>query len=190
MCRLVNIFIIFLFSLISCKAQTIISLEQASQYKKNQSVGIPETVTYVKDLNNKLDQYVGVWKGAYNGNSYEIKFIKRVNTKYSVAWDEIIAKMLIKDGKGSIIYNSMDNPDDNTFFSGIDIQGRVYVLYFAHDSQCNGGGNVYIEIAKADSKKMYLYFSRDYDMYDPAKCPNYDTYVPLLPKDKMVLTKQ
>ena len=37
---------------------------------------------------------------------------------------------------------------------------------------------------------MTLYFNKDEGIYNPAKCPNYDTYVPLLPKDKIVLTKQ
>ena len=37
---------------------------------------------------------------------------------------------------------------------------------------------------------MTLYFNKDEGIYNPAKYPNYDTYVPLLPKDKIVLTKQ
>ena len=63
---------------VSCKAQTTISLEQAYQYSKSDD-GIPETVTYVKDINNRLDQFVGTWKGSYNGKNYEFKFIKKLN---------------------------------------------------------------------------------------------------------------
>ena len=109
---------------------------------------------------------------------------------YSIKWDQLIGRILIKDGNGNIIYNTMNEVDDNTMFWGNQMQAKTYVMSFIKDSYCNGGGDVFIEVSKYDSKKMYLHFDKDGGLYNPAKCPNYDTYVPLLPKDKIVLTKQ
>ena len=175
---------------VSCKAQTTISLEQAYQYSKSDD-GIPETVTYIKDINNRLDQFVGTWKGSYNGKNYEFKFIKKLNyTKYTVKWDKLIGRILIKDSNGNIIYNTMNESDDNTMFWGYQLQTRAYVMSFVYNSYCNDSGDIFIEVRKNNSNEMTLYFYKDGGLYNPAKCPNYDTYVPLLPKDKIVLTKQ
>ena len=54
----------------------------------------------------------------------------------------------------------------------------------------NDSGDVFIEVRKNNSNEMTQYFYKDGGIYNPAKCPNYDTYIPLLPKDKIVLTKQ
>ena len=106
-----NIFLItcVLIFTISCNAQTTISLEQAYQYSKSDD-GIPETVTYVKDTNNRLDQFVGIWKGSYGGKSYEIRFTKEL--KYGdddPKWDRVFGKVLIKDSKGNILHNTLNS---------------------------------------------------------------------------------
>jgi len=174
---------------LSCKAQSIISIEQAAIYNKSDE-GLPETVTYVKDINNKLNQFVGNWNGSYDGKIYRFQFIKKVQFgEYSVKWDKIIGRVLItKDG--NTIYNSQNIIDDNkTYLWGHTIQNSTYILSFVGDSYCNDSGDVFIEINKTNPNVMYLNFVRDTGIYDPAKCLNYDTYIPLLPKEKMVLIK-
>lgn len=47
-----------------------------------------ENITYVKDVNNELDQFVGTWKGLYNNRNYEIQFIKKVNYKRYASAEE------------------------------------------------------------------------------------------------------
>ena len=188
-----NIFLaiaIITFSL-SCKAQSIISLEQAAIYNKSDE-GLPETVTYVKDINNRLDQFVGTWKGSYGGKNFVIKFIKLINYgEYSVKWDEIIGNLLITDNNGNVLHNSF-----NTDFKqagnlkGYNFQNRSYVLGFVANSYCNDSGDVFIEVRKNNPNEMTLYFMRDTGIYDPKKCPSYSSYVPLLPEDKMTLIKQ
>lgn len=191
-----NLFIIttLLLLSISCKAQTTISLEQAYEYNKIDSIGIPMTVTYVKDINNRLDQFVGTWKGTYNGKTYEFRFIKKLNFgSYSVKWDKLIGRVLIKDSNGTIIYNTTNVTDDTkTGFEGYTFQSSSYMLNFynMNDTYCNDGGVVYMGISKTNPKIMYLSLSRDIDWVDLKKCPNYSTYVPILPKDKITLTKQ
>ncbi|MCA6069478.1 hypothetical protein JI747_020145 [Chryseobacterium sp. RG1] len=186
------IFILILLLSFSCKSQSIISLEQAYVYSKSDD-GLPETVTYVKDINNRLDQFVGTWKGSYGGKQYEFRFIKKINFgSYSVKWDELIGRFLVNDSNGNILYSSLnESNDENTHLRGINIQNKTYMLNFSGNVEyCNDRGVVFIEVSQNNPNIMYLSFDRDKGAFDPAKCPNYSTFVPLLPKTKMTLTKQ
>lgn len=186
--------------IISCKAQVIGTLEQfeeCSMRPNRDQEGCPdlENITYVKDTNNRLNQFVGTWKGNYGGKQYEIRLEKKVNYKDDPSddrsFDRIIGRIIIKDNSGNIIYNSMNKPDNNTFFSGFNFQRRVYVMSFVGNYDCLESGNVFIEIRKNNTNEMTLFYSQDKDgLLNPAKCPNFSSYIPLLPEDKMVLTKQ
>lgn len=182
---------------ISCKAQVIGTLEQFEECSKRPNRGIDgcpdlDNITYVKDTNNRLDQFVGTWKGTYDGKSYEIKFIKEL--KYGddgTKWDRVFGKVLIKESKGNILHNTLNSQlSDVGLLRGDNFQSRVYVMGFVANAECNDSGDVVIEVSKNNPKLMYLHFTRDEDWYDPKKCPTYSTYVPLFPKDKMTLTKQ
>lgn len=189
----------FLLMIISCKAQVIGTLEQFEECRKRPNrdeVGCPdlENITYVKDTNNRLNQFVGTWKGSANGKQYEIKLEKKINYKDDpsdeMAWDMIIGRMLVKNSSGNIIYNSMGKPDKETHFFGYNFQSRAYIMSFIANSYCNDSGEAFIEISKTNPNQMTLFFDRDKKSFNPAKCPNFSTYVPTLPKDKMTLTKQ
>lgn len=175
---------------LSCKAQSIISLEQAAVYNKSDE-GLPENITYVKDVNNRLNQFVGTWLGSYNGKNYKVEFIKLINHgDYSVKWDKIIGKLVITDSYNNLIYDDTYLQINNANLFGINFQYNAYVMGFVANSYCNDSGDVFIELKKDNPLEMTLYFDRDTGIYDPAKCPNYNNYIPLLPKDKMTLIKQ
>ncbi|KIC63052.1 DUF6705 family protein [Chryseobacterium taiwanense] len=192
-----RLFIIILFlTIVSCKAQVVGTLEQFEECasRPNHDEGCPdlENITYAKDTNNRLNPFVGTWKGVFGGKQYEIKLEKKLQVgEGTVKWDRIIGRMLVKDSSGNIIYNSMDKPDNNTFFSGYNFQHRAYIMdFFGNVEYCNDSGVVFIEISQNNPNIMYLSFDRDKGAFDPVKCPNYSTFVPLLPKTKMTLTKQ
>jgi hypothetical protein len=185
--------------IVSCKAQVIGTLEQfeeCSMRPNRDQEGCPdlENVTYVKDTNNRLNQFVGTWKGNYSGKLYEIKLDKKTNYKYfstsATSWDRIIGRMLVKDSSGNTIYNSMNETDKNVSFFGDNFQKRSYVLSFVANAYCNDSGDIFIEISKNNPNIMYLHFSRDQTAYNPAKCPNFTTYTTVLPMDKITLIKQ
>lgn len=186
-----NILTIFAVLLsIACNAQVTISLEQAAIYNKSDD-GLPDDISYVKDTNNKLDQFVGTWKGNYEGKSYEVSFIKKINYgEYSVKWDKIIGRILIRDATGNIIYNSMNEPDDKTYFWGINFQNNSYLMNFTSNSYCMDYGTVFLELSKTNFNQMNFYFHRSNETYDPAKCPNFETYKTILPPQEITLTKQ
>lgn len=185
--------------IVSCKAQVIGTLEQFEEcsMRPNHDEGCPdlENITYVKDTNNRLNQFVGIWKGNYNGKQYEIKLEKKINYKDdpsdSLSWDMIIGRILIKDNQGNIIYNSMNKLDNDTYFRGYNFQHRAYLMHFVGNYYCLESGNVFIETRLNNINQMTLYYSQDKDgLLNPSKCPNFSSFVPLLPQEKMVLTKQ
>ncbi|GEN69650.1 DUF6705 family protein [Chryseobacterium rhizosphaerae] len=196
-----RLFILTLFLIIiSCKAQVIGTLEQFEECSKRPNRdqdGCPdlENITYVKDTNNRLDQFVGTWKGSANGKQYEVKLEKKINYKDDPSdvrsFDRIIGRILIKDSSGNIIYNSMNKSDKDTYFFGDNFQNRSYLMYFVGNYNCLEAGNVFIETRINNPNEMKLFYSQDKDgILNPAKCPNFSTYVPFLPTQTMILTKQ
>ncbi|KYH07590.1 DUF6705 family protein [Chryseobacterium cucumeris] len=195
-----KLFILALLSLfVSCKAQVIGTLEQFEEcaMRPNHDEGCPdlENITYVKDTNNRLDKLIGIWKGVANSKQYEIKLDKKINYKNNpndaLSWDMIIGRMLIKDNQGNVIYNSLNKSDNDTYFWGYNFQKRSYLMHFVGNYDCLESGNVFIETRKNNPNEMTLYYSQDKDgLLNPSKCPNFSSFVPLLPQEKMVLTKQ
>ncbi|SHH71880.1 hypothetical protein SAMN05421866_3504 [Chryseobacterium oranimense] len=193
------VYILLLLGIISFKAQVIGTLEQFEECRNrpNHDDGCPdlENITYVKDTNNRLNQFVGTWKGNYGGKQYEIKLEKKINYKDkpsdALSWDMIIGRILVKDSSGNIIYNSMNKADNDTHFFGYNFQKRVYNMHFVGNYNCLEAGDVYIETKFNNPNEMMLFYYQDKDgILDPAKCPNFSTFVPLLPTDKMTLIKQ
>lgn len=196
-----RLFILTLFiMLVSCKAQIIGTLEQfeeCSMRPNRDQEGCPdlENITYVKDTNNRLNQFVGTWKGNYDGKQYEIKLEKKINYKENISdnlsWDRIIGRILVKDSSGNIIYNSMNKPDKDTFFFGYNFQRGVYMMYFVGNYSCLEAGDVFIETRINNPNEMTLVYFQDKDgLLNPAKCPNFSSFTPLLPGQKMTLIKQ
>ncbi|WP_294251739.1 DUF6705 family protein [uncultured Chryseobacterium sp.] len=194
------LFILTLFiMLVSCKAQIIGTLEQFEEcaMRPNHDEGCPdlENITYVKDTNNRLNQFVGIWKGNYDSKQYEIKLEKKVNYKTEpndgLSWDMIIGRIKVTDNSGNTIYNSMNRPDNDTYFWGYNFQKRSYVMHFVGNYDCLESGDVFIETRLNNTNEMTLYYSQDKDgLLNPAKCPNFSTYIPFLPTQKMILIKQ
>lgn len=73
--------------MISCKAQT---------YPLNTSPGdIPDNA-YIKDTNNELDKYVGVWKGNWNGKTIYLD-LRKININTIVIIHIIRMKFLVRE---------------------------------------------------------------------------------------------
>lgn len=81
--NIINLFILILIiSSFSCKAQTVATLQQMEECRKRPKRGVEpcpgmENVTHVKDTENRLDKFVGIWKGTFNGKQVELKLEKK-----------------------------------------------------------------------------------------------------------------
>lgn len=178
--------------------EVVISLAQMEECVKrpnHDTEGCPDLqdATYVKDVNNRLDQFVGVWKGSYGGKNYEFHFTKKLkDSQWELKWDYIIGRFQVKDNAGNIIYTSLNKADGSTMFSGDNFQNNVYLMNFVGNYDCLESGTVYIETLPNNLNQMTLDYSQDNDgiITSPSQCPNFSSFVPLLPYDKMTLTKQ
>lgn len=176
----------------SINAQRTITLREAYDYNAKPE-GIPEDVSYVKDTNKELDRFVGIWRGSYNGKTYEFRFEKKIQSATSIKWDVLIGRVLIKNSSNIIIYSTLNTPDNETYMDGYTFQRNTYMFHFFSVSTdyCNDSGVVFAEIKKDNPNKMRLYFDRDRTLYNPEKCPNYATYQTTLPENiELQLTKQ
>ena len=179
----------------TAKAQSVISLEQAATYKGDSL--FPATVNYVKDINHKLDPFIGIWKGSNAGRLYEVRFTKKTAWDFGlpgdgIKWDLLIGRVLVKDSlTNQVLYNTLDSTDDKTHFSGDNFgTPRVYNMYFGANSECYDWGDVAIVMHPTDTTKMTMFFDRNVEWVDPSTCPGgYANYKTMLPA-RMGLTKQ
>lgn len=186
------ILILLFLSTSSCKAQ-VVSLETMAQCSNN-----PQTcpnATYLKDLNNSLNKYVGTWRGNLNGKKYEYNFIKQLNfgVEDDYRWDRLVGRLRITDSNGNILYNTFTEPDDlKTKFGGDNFQQdlNAYVMNFVGNSiGCVEYGDVYLIIKPAAPNVMYLIMIPDNDISEEGSCP--PTFQPSIPYKKTItLTKQ
>jgi len=194
--NIVIIFAICILSVISCKAQNTISLEQAAVYPEQPDGRmLPPNTTYLKDINNSLNKYVGMWKGNFNGKTYEFKFIKQINygsPDGNIRRDRLIGRIRIKDSNGTIIFNNFNEPNDNeTFFFGTNFQPNLeaYMVYFVGRSECVEYGNVYLRMLPSTPNQMTVFFHPDNDINVEGSCPT--DFQPTIPYQKTIyLTKQ
>lgn len=176
--------------------QSTISLEQALTLDIN-GQDYPDELTYVKDVNNRLDSFVGIWKGNDNGRLYEIHFIKKtayLKTTGGVAWDRLLGRILVKDSvTNNIIYNTLDlNDDYKTPLWGKNFGGsKMYSMLFGGpENGCYDYGDVSITLADNDVTLMGMFYHRGGDLIDPRTCPGgYENYRTILPA-KLHLRKQ
>ncbi|MDR3023918.1 DUF6705 family protein [Chryseobacterium sp.] len=183
------VYILIVFTSIFYKSQTI-SLDELSQCENGPNC--PD-YKYLKDTNNRLNKFIGIWKGTYtDGRTYEFHFVKKendggwFNEKF---WDKLIGRFIVKDNIGNIIYTSMNNNDLNSM-SGyyFDKELKKYKMSYTANADCNDGGYIYLSFPDPNNlNQMKLVFMQDMDII--ASCPN--GYKTIIPDAKgIILTKQ
>jgi len=180
--------LILLLSFSTIYAQTI-SLESAAQCLNNPNCA---DYTYAKDLNNSLQQYIGVWKGNHNGKSYEIKLNKILYEDMGQKTDILAGRLQLKDNNGNTLYTSYNETDDTkTNFTGLNFQAdlKAYRMYFVGNSQCGEYGTVYLRIKQETPNQMSLFMLADQDIIKEGLCPS--NFSPIIPyKTTIFLTRQ
>ena len=101
MFKTVLFIIVFLFGSVSCHAQEVI-LPLNTSY-----MDLPNNA-YVKDLENELDQYVGVYKAQFQGKETTLYFEKEVRKQASALkgyyyTDQLNVKFVVKDSTGKVL---------------------------------------------------------------------------------------
>lgn len=197
----VTIIALFILSL-SCKAQynSIVPLEDYYSYVGNNNI---TQGTYLKDVNNVLNKYVGTWKGEFDGKHYILKANKasRTTTSGKMKEDLIYIRYTIKDANDNIIEKTIDVANASA------LQGYLFnkdnsevysLLYYgkeAEEVKCGNRGKMYIQTLD-DNTKLKIYVKPKHMIFydiegEPDPCPNGRMLPPFPDEDNpMILTKQ
>ncbi|WP_101240529.1 DUF6705 family protein [Chryseobacterium sp. PMSZPI] len=169
-----------------CIGQTV-SLETMAQCIPSQTC---PNASYVKDINNSLNKYVGTWKGNRDGKNYEFNFIKKENVGENQKKDILIGRVKITNANGVVEYDNFNKPDTATRFTGFNFQKdlKAYLMYFLGGKLgCIDYGYAYLIIKPETPNKMSITFLPDYDIVTQ-DCSNFKT---TLPTEKVIhLTRQ
>ena len=179
------IFIGIIIISLSCKAQ-IIAVEDFPDYTKELKDG-----AYIKDINNVLDKYTGVWTGNQNKTNYQFIVNKYtdIDKRLKYAHDRLIVKYKITDNKGVVIEDTTNLPSDSylvMFGKYLSKQGQYVLYYQGSNANCGQNGDVFLSVNPNDSNEMDLSLSVYGEMSED--CTAYAGQV--LPTDGIILTKQ
>ncbi|WP_419870600.1 DUF6705 family protein [Chryseobacterium sp. CT-SW4] len=175
---------------------------KAQEYPLNTSPSdIPDNA-YLKDMNNELDKYVGLWKGTWNGKTLYIQF-KKVKDYSSIPGDthpyykdRIFGERKIIAADGTVEIDRITNFDNsNPEFSGIGNSTRNANwkrLSFYPENMCGKWG--VLDITSFTGTQMTLHFEYMPSFYKEdcihnAYVAQHGDFPINFPKD-IVLTKQ
>lgn len=187
------IFLIVIITTLSCKAQmtavNIIPLENKFDYHEYE-MEIPDGA-YFKDVNNKLDPFVGTWLGNYNGNTIELFVVKYLynSTIRPLSIDELLIRYKITDSNGTVIVDTTDLPNDSSYV----IDGTyflknsdVYELSYG-GFECGQRGDLLIAVVN-NGTQMNISLEPSLEFYCPEN--NNQPAPQVLPTEVITLDKQ
>ncbi|MFC6267176.1 DUF6705 family protein [Frigoriflavimonas asaccharolytica] len=184
-----TILFLLLITTISCKSQI---------FPLNTNLDDVPYNGYIKDLDNELDKYVGIWVGNWNGKTLSIEFKKvkdhRNHPQYPYYKDRIFGERKVVSSNGVVEIDRITNFD----FDSPEIRGpfRSYSgeekFLFSPKNMCRKRVSLYIK--SFTTTQMTLHFEYEPSYYD-ADCQHnayeqqYGDFPVNFPKD-IVLTKQ
>lgn len=181
----IYIAILFFIAVTSYKAQT---------YPLRTFTDIPQNA-YLKDTNNELQFYEGIWKGTWNNKTISITF-KKITNKYDDHFkyyrDYLIGKFITKDSNGQILFDNTAISDDEAKIEGGKFRkvDDKYSLGYIDSDFCDIMGYITINFTDSTKSQLQWYFSDWTDIITP-DCPYYNAnpFPEPLPKE-IILTKQ
>lgn len=180
------LFIVFAFAL-SCKAQTYPLRTYGIEFPKD---------SYVKDTNNELSSYEGIWKGAWNNKTIFIAFKKiKLYLNHSIGneyyKDVLIGKFKIIDNNGTVLFDNTNISDNKAKIEGGNFKKSdgKYSFTYSDPDVCdrNGYGTVYF--TDSTKTKLEWKFGEGEVMID-TDCYYYGQTWPEILPNSIILTKQ
>ncbi|WP_299177680.1 DUF6705 family protein [uncultured Chryseobacterium sp.] len=174
-------------SLISCKAQNL-PLNTAFST-------IPEGA-YLKDTNNELNPYVGVYKANFNGNEITLFITKQENkleqsSLKNYYMDALIVNYIVKNSSGIILQDTQNNNIYNIKLYSIGTRPSQNAIHLAYSgTNCNVGWGKII-LKKINSNQISWEYKPNDITTTAAKCPpTLDTTIYLPETKDLIFTKQ
>ena len=186
--KITILIIVLTTSFLSCKAQ-VIPVEKHRDYINNEIEIVDGT--YIKDINNVLPKFIGIWKGTYNSKNYEFKIIKSTKEFLGIKKDQLLMRYKITANNGTVIENTLSLPNDSPFVmqNGYVAKSGSYVFsYIGKNVACGQNGWVFMGILNnSNNKKAKLFLSVKGETYP--ECTT-GTAEQILPMEQMELIKQ
>ena len=186
------IILVLIFNALSCKAQQEYPINTMPMNISNDS--------YIRDYNNELDPFTGVFKTFYADKEITLDISKNVKKRFTrngltvshYYKDALIIKFLIKDSSGSILQNTLNSTDEERHFisNTIVLTSKNIVKFYYTGADCGiGWGN--IEIKKINSNQISWSYYPNSTSLNSINCPNpINTKVYLPETENLVFTKQ
>ncbi len=180
-----SVLFLIIFAVVSCKSQQILPMNTALD-------DIPNNAQ-VKDLNNELNPYIGIYKANFEGNEItlfitkeENKLEKRVSKQFYR--DALVVKYIVKNVSGLILQSNQNSSSNQLYSIGTRPSENSLVLYY-YGTNCGvGWGKVTIK------KLSTTQISWDYSPNSTSlrdDCPSTADKTVYLPEtDNLIFTKQ
>lgn len=186
-----NIKIIIAFSFFihfwQCKAQ--------QTYPLNTDFQIVSNYSYLKDIDNELQPYIGTYKASYQGNEITLfvskqEHVLKERAKKTYYMDMLLVKYIVKDSQGNILQDTTNSFPKMRFYSLRTMpQYNAVVLYYSGTNCGVGWGTVYFR--KINSTQIYWDYHPNSSLLNEGDCPgNQDIKVYLPVTKDLIFTKQ
>ncbi|MDR2236635.1 MAG: hypothetical protein LBE92_10965 [Chryseobacterium sp.] len=169
-----------------CKAQQTYPLN--SDYET-----IPAN-SYIKDTNNELGQFTGIYKAYFQGNE-TILYISKVENKLQKTpnkvyyMDVLVVKYVVRNSAGIILQDTQNNNTREFYSIWFQPQENAVALYYSGTNCRVGWGKVYLY--KINSTQLSWDYRPNSMILDQQNCPgNQDTKVYLPVTKDLIFTKQ
>ncbi|MDQ0780207.1 DUF6705 family protein [Chryseobacterium sp. W4I1] len=173
----------------SCKAQQVYPL---NTYPDDVQAG-----SYLKDLNNELNYYVGTWQSTFNGRTTILSITKdehhllRRDLTTTFYQDILLVKYIIKDSSGVVLQNNSNaqGESDRNFITSISIKDNTVYLYYNGTNCGVGWGEILLK--KINPLSLSWSYHPNSSVLTTKNCPgNPDKTIYLPEAENLIFTKQ
>lgn len=148
---------------------------------------------YVKDINNELSPFIGVYKTTYQGYETTLYITKaehmlKERTDKSYYMDALIVRYTVKDSSGNVLQDTQNTNKTNFYSMWSAPQENAVVLYFP-GTNCNvGSGKVYL--FKINATQLSWDYRPNNSLLNQSNCPGNQDVTVYLPVTKdLIFTK-
>ncbi|WP_288435992.1 hypothetical protein [uncultured Chryseobacterium sp.] len=151
---------------------------------------------HVKDLNNELAPYIGIYKANFQGNEIFL-FITKMEDKLEESthknyyMDALVIKYIVKNSSGAILQDTQNNNIPNIeLYSTRTRPALNTVIFYYSGTNCNvGWGDIYLK--KINSTQISWEYRPDDMVFTNGDCPQGTDKTIYLPETKdLIFTKQ
>ncbi|MCJ7933134.1 MAG: hypothetical protein MUW56_05730 [Chryseobacterium sp.] len=171
-----------------CKAQTTLPLNTSLK-------DIPAN-SYLKDLNNELNSYTGVFQGNFQGKNI-ILYITKIENKLQKSSqktyysDVLDIKYVVKNSSGVVLQDTKNNniPSINLYSIGTKSYDNSAIFFYSGTNCGVGWGKIILK--KINSTQLSWEYKPNDIILDDSKCPPGTDINIYLPETKdLIFTKQ